>query len=211
MRRRPTFGFLAVPTPPIAFGRQDTERTRGRPSRPSRSSDRPSATILLTLPRRSVILALSPTRPCRRSPHPSLATVCLVEGPKAAGEGPQGHLRGVLGRGGRRGAGPFEAGHWGQQYAAVVRSWRSRWEEVFPFLAFSPQVRKSCTPRMLLRVYTAKSARRSGTRVISRAPRRPRSSSTWLEEHHREVAETPERMACCKAPVRGSIRAGGFR
>jgi len=37
----------------------------------------------------------------------------------------------------------FEAGPWGQQYAAVVRSWRSRWEEVIPFFAFSPQVRKA--------------------------------------------------------------------
>ncbi|MCY4439042.1 MAG: transposase, partial [Deltaproteobacteria bacterium] len=36
----------------------------------------------------------------------------------------------------------FEAGPWGQQYAAVVRSWRSRWEEVIPFFAFSPRVRK---------------------------------------------------------------------
>ena len=36
----------------------------------------------------------------------------------------------------------FEAGPWGQQYAAVVHSWRRRWEEVIPFFAFSPQVRK---------------------------------------------------------------------
>ena len=36
----------------------------------------------------------------------------------------------------------FEAGPYGQRYAAVVHSWRRRWEEVIPFFAFSPEVRK---------------------------------------------------------------------
>ena len=36
----------------------------------------------------------------------------------------------------------FEAGPYGERYTAVVRSWRRRWEEVIPFFAFSPQVRK---------------------------------------------------------------------
>lgn len=36
----------------------------------------------------------------------------------------------------------FEAGPYGERYAAVVASWRRRWEEVIPFFAFSPQVRK---------------------------------------------------------------------
>ena len=79
----------------------------------------------------------------RGSLDPSLAAVCLVEGQEAAGEGPQGHLRG--GPRPRPAAAEldrFEAGPWGQQHAAVVRSWRSRWEEVIPFFAFSPQVRK---------------------------------------------------------------------
>ena len=36
----------------------------------------------------------------------------------------------------------FEAGPYGERYAAVAASWRRRWEEVIPFFAFSPEVRK---------------------------------------------------------------------
>ena len=36
----------------------------------------------------------------------------------------------------------FEEGPWGQKYPAVTASWRRRWEEVIPFFAFSPEVRK---------------------------------------------------------------------
>ena len=36
----------------------------------------------------------------------------------------------------------FEAGPYGERFAAVVHSWRRRWEEVIPFFAFSPEVRK---------------------------------------------------------------------
>ena len=36
----------------------------------------------------------------------------------------------------------FEAGPYGERYAAVVATWRRRWEEVIPFFAFSPEVRK---------------------------------------------------------------------
>lgn len=36
----------------------------------------------------------------------------------------------------------FEHDTWGQKYPAIVASWRRRWEEVIPFFAFSPEVRK---------------------------------------------------------------------
>jgi transposase-like protein len=36
----------------------------------------------------------------------------------------------------------FEQGPWGEKYPAVTASWRRRWEEVIPFFAFSPEVRK---------------------------------------------------------------------
>jgi len=36
----------------------------------------------------------------------------------------------------------FEAGPWGKKYPAVTASWRRRWEEVVPFFAFSPEVRR---------------------------------------------------------------------
>ena len=36
----------------------------------------------------------------------------------------------------------FETGPWGEKYPAVTASWRRRWEEVIPFFAFSPEVRR---------------------------------------------------------------------
>ncbi len=36
----------------------------------------------------------------------------------------------------------FEQGSWGEKYPAVTASWRRRWEEVIPFFAFSPEVRR---------------------------------------------------------------------
>lgn len=36
----------------------------------------------------------------------------------------------------------FEQGPWGEKYPAIVASWRRRWQEVVPFFAFSPEVRK---------------------------------------------------------------------
>lgn len=36
----------------------------------------------------------------------------------------------------------FEQGDWGQKYPPIAQSWRRKWEEVIPFFAFSPAVRK---------------------------------------------------------------------
>ena len=37
----------------------------------------------------------------------------------------------------------FEAGPWGRKYPAVARSWRSAWEHVTPFFAFSQPIRRA--------------------------------------------------------------------
>ena len=37
----------------------------------------------------------------------------------------------------------FEAGPWGEKYPAIVRSWRSAWEQVVPFFAFSQPIRRA--------------------------------------------------------------------
>ena len=37
----------------------------------------------------------------------------------------------------------FEAGPWGQKYPAIARSWRSRWEQIIPFFAFSEPIRRA--------------------------------------------------------------------
>src|SRR3546814_678883 len=36
----------------------------------------------------------------------------------------------------------FEAGPWGQRYAAIGQSWRRAWSEVIPFFAFPDEVRR---------------------------------------------------------------------
>ena len=37
----------------------------------------------------------------------------------------------------------FEAGLWGRKYPAIPRSWRSAWEQVTPFFAFSQPIRRA--------------------------------------------------------------------
>lgn len=36
----------------------------------------------------------------------------------------------------------FASGPWGQKYPAIAQSWRRNWEQVIPFFAFAPELRK---------------------------------------------------------------------
>ena len=36
----------------------------------------------------------------------------------------------------------FDAGEWGVKYPAIAQAWRRKWEQVIPFFAFAPQVRR---------------------------------------------------------------------
>ncbi len=36
----------------------------------------------------------------------------------------------------------FEQGPWGRKYPTVAQSWRRQWEQVIPFFAFAPEIRK---------------------------------------------------------------------
>jgi transposase-like protein len=36
----------------------------------------------------------------------------------------------------------FDAGEWGQKYPAITQAWQRKWEQVIPFFAFAPAVRK---------------------------------------------------------------------
>jgi putative transposase len=36
----------------------------------------------------------------------------------------------------------FDAGPWGQKYPAIAQSWQRNWEQVIPFFAFAPELRK---------------------------------------------------------------------
>ena len=37
----------------------------------------------------------------------------------------------------------FEEGEWGQKYPTIGASWRTRWDQVVPFLAFGPDIRRA--------------------------------------------------------------------
>jgi putative transposase len=36
----------------------------------------------------------------------------------------------------------FEAGSWGRKYPAIAQTWRRHWDQVIPFSAFSPPIRR---------------------------------------------------------------------
>ena len=36
----------------------------------------------------------------------------------------------------------FDRGPWGQKYPAIAQSWRRNWEQVIPFFAFAPELRR---------------------------------------------------------------------
>ena len=36
----------------------------------------------------------------------------------------------------------FDRGPWGKKYPAIAQSWRRNWEQVIPFFAFAPELRK---------------------------------------------------------------------
>jgi putative transposase len=36
----------------------------------------------------------------------------------------------------------FDRGPWGLKYPAIAQSWRRKWEQVIPFFAFAPELRK---------------------------------------------------------------------
>ena len=43
---------------------------------------------------------------------------------------------------GRKALEAFEDGSWGRKYAAIGQIWRRQWEQIIPFFAFAPAVRK---------------------------------------------------------------------
>jgi len=56
--------------------------------------------------------------------------------------GPAGGLHGRLRRGGERGSGRVCGGVWGRRFPTIVKMWRAAWQQVIPFFAFPPEVRR---------------------------------------------------------------------
>lgn len=64
---------------------------------------------------------------------------------------------------------------WAGKYASIALEWRRAWQDVIPFFAFVPAIRKSYTQRTRSRALTGSSANQSRRAVRSRL-RTPRPS-----------------------------------
>ena len=94
----------------------------------------------------------------------------VLAGSQTAGAGAAGDLPGRDGRGRRScGLADFEA-EWGKKYPAIAPAWRRVWNEVVPFFAYPPQIRKM--------IYT--------TNAIEKP-------APWLAQDHQNQAEEHSR------------------
>jgi transposase-like protein len=69
----------------------------------------------------------------------------------------------------------FEESAWGQKYPPIVASWRRKWEQVIPFFAFSPEVRRIIYTTNAIESLHSQVRKTSRTKGTSRVTR-PRSS-----------------------------------
>ena len=95
---------------------------------------------------------------------------------------------------------------WGGQYPSIAQAWRRAWEEVIPFFAFSPEIRRV--------IYTT-NAMESLNRVIRKAIKtRGSFPSEQAAEKliylairgHEKTSRNGERMADSGEPVRHNVR-----
>jgi putative transposase len=67
----------------------------------------------------------------------------------------------------------FDRGPWGQKYPAIAQSWRRNWEQVIPFFAFAPELRKilyTTNAIESLNAQVRKAVRVRGTFPVQRPP-----------------------------------------
>ena len=65
---------------------------------------------------------------------------------------------------GRKALEAFEQGPWGRKYAAIGQIWRRQWEQIIPFFAFAPAVRKIIYTTNAIEALNAKLRRAVRTR-----------------------------------------------
>ena len=105
----------------------------------------------------------------------------------------------------------FDQGPWGRKYPAIAQSWRRNWEQVIPFFAFAPEVRKiiyTTNAIESLNSQVRKAVRSKGHFPSDQAA----TKLIWLALRNisREVEEPTDLVACCQGavgdPVRRTIR-----
>ena len=77
-----------------------------------------------------------------RSSDPQFAGFCVLERPEARRRRAAQNLPRRRRRGRRKALEAFENSPWGRKYAAIGQIWRRQWEQIVPFFAFAPAVRK---------------------------------------------------------------------
>ena len=117
---------------------------------------------------------------CNRASHPLLDALRRVEGTPAGGAGASNRSTRPK-RPRWRGSGwkISTAAPWGQKYPAIAQSWRRNWEQVIPFFAFAPELRKILYTTNGSRALTRRSARQCGCAATFPVRRPPPSSSGW--------------------------------
>jgi hypothetical protein len=83
----------------------------------------------------------------------------------------------------------FDRGPWGQKYPAVAQSWRRKWEQVIPFFAFAPEVRKILYTTNAIESLNAQCVRRSESAGIFPAKKRRPNSSGWCCARYRPAGK----------------------
>jgi transposase-like protein len=73
----------------------------------------------------------------------------------------------------------FDRGPWGKKYPAIAQSWRRNWEQVIPFFAFAPELRKIMYTTNAIESLNAQVRKAVESAAILPARRRPPSSFGW--------------------------------
>ena len=106
----------------------------------------------------------------------------------------------------------FEAGPWGQKYPGVVRSWRSAWDRVVPFFAFSEPIRRAAyATNAIESLNSTVRRRRQGARPLPRRPRRREAGRSWRCATSRPSGATRQRTGTPPASSSRSASATGSR
>jgi hypothetical protein len=105
---------------------------------------------------------------------------------------------------GRKALAAFEDSAW-RKYAAIGQIWRRQWEQIIPFFAFAPAVRKIIYTTNAIEALNAKLLQ--AMRAIGQSPatRRRRNSSPNLAPRHPGMENAASRMGRGKNPVRHHV------
>ena len=103
----------------------------------------------------------------------------------------------------------FDRGPWGQKYPAIAQSWRRNWEQVIPFFAFAPAVRKMLYTTNAIESLNAQV--RKAVRIRGHFPSEEAATKLIYLVLRKAGAleKSADRVARCQNPTRDPVR-GSF-